>query len=78
MPLVCDKLSIRLKEQGLRKYDLRKDKIIGMSALGKLRKNEGQIDTRTIEALCEYPHCQPGDIIEYFPEGETDKGDSNG
>ena len=28
MPLVCDKLSIRLKEQGLRKYDLRKDKII--------------------------------------------------
>ena len=35
MPLVCDKLSIRLKEQGLRKYDLRKDKIIGMSALGK-------------------------------------------
>ena len=36
MPLVCDKLSIRLKEQGLRKYDLRKDKIIGMSALGKL------------------------------------------
>ena len=28
MPLVCDKLSIRLKEQGLRKYDLRKDKIM--------------------------------------------------
>ena len=75
MPLVCDKLSIRLKEQGLRKYDLRKDKIIGMSALGKLRKNEGHIDTRTIEALCEYLHCQPGDIIEYFPEGETDKGE---
>ena len=64
MPLVCDKLSIRLKEQGLRKYDL--------------RKNAGHIDTRTIEALCEYLHCQPGDIIEYFPEGETDKGDSNG
>lgn len=78
MPLVCDKLSIRLKEQGLRKYDLRKDKIIGMSALGKLRKNEGHIDTRTIEALCEYLHCQPGETIEYFPEGETDKGDSNG
>lgn len=60
MPLVCDKLSIRLKEQGLRKYDLRKDKIIGMSALGKLRKNEGHIDTRTIEALCEYSPLPAG------------------
>ena len=78
MPLVCDKLSIRLKEQGLRKYDLRKGKIDGRVALGKMRKNEGHIDTRTIGSLCEYLHCQPGDIIEYFPEGETDKGDSNG
>ena len=32
----------------------------------------------TLEAICRELNCQPGDIIEYFPEGETDKGDSIG
>ena len=75
MPLIYDKLFIRLKDEGRNKYSLRKDKVIGMSALEKMRKNEGYVDTRTVEALCAYLNCQPGDLIEYVPE---DKGDTNG
>ena len=30
----------------------------------------GHIDTRTIESLCCYLNCQPGDILEYIPEEE--------
>lgn len=68
MPLVYDKLFILLEEKEIKKYDLRKKKIVGVAALEKMRKNEGYIDTRTIEHLCEYLDCQPGDIMEYIPE----------
>ena len=33
MPLCYDKFFLLLKQRGLKKYDLRKDKVIGMSAL---------------------------------------------
>ena len=42
--------------------------IVGQSAWKKIHEN-GHIDTRTIEALCKYLHCQPGDILEYIPDG---------
>ena len=68
MPIVYDKLFKLLEEKGLRKYDLRKDKVVGVASVEKMRKNEGYIDTRTIEHLCEYLDCQPGDIMEYVPK----------
>ena len=42
-----------------------------------MRKGVGHVDTRTIENLCAYLHCQPGDIMEYIPAEETDKGETN-
>lgn len=68
MPLVYDKLFVLLKERGLKKIDLRRDKVIGMSALESMRTGVGHVDTRTIEYLCEYLDCQPGDIMEYIPK----------
>lgn len=70
MPLTYDKLFVLLKQKGLKKFDLRKDKVIGMSALETMRTGVGHVDTRTIEHLCEYLNCQPGDIMEYIPEKE--------
>ena len=49
-------------------YHLTRDKIIGRATLDKIRKGEGHIDTRSIEAICKYLDCQPGDIMEYVPE----------
>ena len=77
MPLCYDKFFLLLKQRGLKKSDLRKDKVIGMSALESMRTGKRHIDTRPIENLCAYLHCQPGDIMEYIPAEETDKGETN-
>lgn len=68
MPIIYTKLFLLLKEQNKTMYDLRKDKIVGTATLEKMRKAEGHIDTRSIEKLCEYLECQPGDIMEYVKE----------
>jgi len=62
------KLFELLKEQGLSKYALRRDKVVGTETLEKMRKDEGHVDTRSIDSLCRYLHCQPGDIMEYIDE----------
>lgn len=67
MPITYDKLFTLLKAQGKTMYDLRKDKVVGTATLEKMRKGEGHVDTRSIEKLCEYLSCQPGDIMEYVP-----------
>ena len=67
LPIVYSKLFQLLKDRNKTMYDLRKDKVIGTATLEKMRKAEGHIDTRSIEKLCEYLNCQPGDIMEYIP-----------
>lgn len=29
----------------------------------------------TLEAMCEVLECQPGDLLEWVPDGEPDRGD---
>lgn len=65
MPISFSKLLSLLEERGISLYHLKRDKIIGTATLDKIRKNEGHIDTRSIESLCRYLDCQPGDIMEY-------------
>ena len=77
MPLCYDTLFQLMKQKGLKKYDLRKDKVVSMSALESIRTGKHHVDTRTIEYLCAYLNCQPGDIMEYIPDKETDKGDTD-
>ena len=77
MPISYDKFFLLLKQKGLKKYDLRKNKVIGVATLDNMRTGKRHIDTRTIEKLCAYLHCQPGDIMEYIPDEESDKGETN-
>lgn len=65
MPMKYNKLFALLEERGLTMYSLRRDKVVGTATLEKMRKGEGHIDTRSLESLCEYLHCQPGDLMEY-------------
>lgn len=67
MPIVYNKFFMLLKQQNKTMYDLRKNKVIGTATLEKMRKAEGHIDTRSIESLCEFLNCQPGDLMEYIP-----------
>ena len=73
MPINYDKLISIFENKGITSYTLKQEKIVGQSAWKKIHGG-GHIDTRTIEALCKYLNCQPGDILEYVPdENETDQ-----
>jgi len=68
MAMRYDKLFALLDAKGMTMYTLRRDKVIGTATLEKMRKGEGHVDTRSLESLCAYLKCQPGDIMEYVPE----------
>jgi len=72
MPMKYDKLFALFDEKGITTYRIRKDNLISQAALQKLRTGEGDIDTRTIKRLCAVLGCQPGDIMEYVPDGAAD------
>ena len=61
------KLWILLEKRGLQKTDLTKRKIVSSATLAKLGRNE-TISSDTIEKLCEFLNCQPGDIMEYISD----------
>lgn len=62
------KLQELMKKRGVKKYDLRKagfnPNIIDKVLSGELDKNR-RVDTETINRLCEYFECQPGEIMSY-------------
>jgi len=67
MGINYEKAIILFKERGITTYTIKKNKIIGQAAFVKIHEG-GHIDTRTIERLCEYLDCQPGDLMEYVAD----------
>lgn len=68
--IVYDKLFKLMREKRITVSLLRDNKVIGMATYYKMQRNEGNVDSRTINNLCAYLHCQPGDICEYIPDSE--------
>ena len=68
MAFKYDKLFELLKERGITTYKIRKDNLISQAALTKMKSGEGNIDTRTLERLCSFLKCQPGDIMEFVED----------
>lgn len=62
-----DKLIAIFNERKINGYTLKKHKVIGQSAFKKILEG-GHIDTRTLDHLCSYLDCQPGDLLEYVPD----------
>jgi DNA-binding Xre family transcriptional regulator len=60
-------LFVLLAQHGMKKTDLCEKIGLGTNTLAKFAKNE-PISGTTIEKLCSYFQCQPGDIMEYVPE----------
>lgn len=56
-----------LKGKGFSAYELRKNKLIGESAIAKLRGSE-MVGIKTINTLCGLLGCGVGDILEYKAE----------
>lgn len=72
MSIKYNKLFELLESKGMNKNTLRANKVIGTATLEKMRKGEGHIDDRSINSLCAFLHCQPGDIMEYVEDGSKD------
>lgn len=71
MSIKYDKLFQILKDRGHSfNYWLRQNGIHS-STVSKLSKNE-RINSDTINALCKLLNVQPGDIMEYVPDEETE------
>ena len=69
MPIDYSGLDQILKKNGTTLSKLHQEKVIGGTTRQKLRGQlPGGIDSRTIEALCQRLHCQPGDFMRYVPE----------
>lgn len=71
MPMKYDKLFAFMKEKGLTTYKIRKEHIITETTLQKLREGKN-VTTDSISALCAALGCQPGDIMEYVEEENSD------
>lgn len=58
-----------LKEKGFSTFRIRKEKIMNEGALQAIRENR-LVSADNLSKLCKLLECQPGDILEYVPEGK--------
>ena len=67
-----------LAAKGIRKSAIKTEKIIGGGTytfiVGAMKKpvREG-LSISAINSLCEYLHCQPGDIMEWVPDAAAEE-----
>lgn len=67
MAISYKKLLKIFDDKKITSYTMKKDNVIGQATWKKIHES-GHIDTRTIDMLCKYLHCQPGDLLEYVPD----------
>ena len=78
MAIKFDKLFALMRSKGMPASALRYDKVVGNASFEALKghyakdKNGavrmGGVSARTINSICAYLQCQPGDIMEYVPD----------
>ena len=64
-----DKMLNLIKERKITSYTMKKNKIISQSSFQNIKEGK-TIDTVTLNHICKYLDCQPGDILEYVPDEE--------
>lgn len=57
-----------LREKGFTTYKIRKEKLLAESTVQALRRGE-MVSLDNISRVCGMLGCQPGDILEFIPEG---------
>ena len=65
--IVFDKLWKTMKDKGFSTYKLRESCGIDSKTIRRLKANEN-IETKTINKLCEALGCSVDDILEYIPD----------
>ena len=62
-----DKLWQTMKERGISQYDLYTHYNVNRSQINRLKHNQN-VETNTIDKLCNILNCQVEDIMEHFPD----------
>ncbi len=62
----------KLKESGYNTTRLRREKLLSESALQYLREGK-PVGTKPLDDICRLLACQPGDILEYVKDEETNE-----
>ena len=62
-----DRLWETMKQRGVSQYALYPHHKINRSQLDRLRKNKN-VETNTIDRLCNILHCRVEDIMEHIPD----------
>lgn len=66
------KLWDKMNRLGIRKKDLKDKKIVSGATINKMKNNE-IVTTESIDKLCDFFQCQPGDILEFIPNTHTEE-----
>ncbi len=70
--IIYNKLWQTLKEKGISQYKLINEFHISSGQLDRLRKNSN-VNTYTLNQLCEILDCELGDIAEHIPDNSIYK-----
>ncbi len=62
-----DKMLAVFDEKNITSYTMKKNKIIGQASWKKIHEG-GTIDTKTLNAICNLLHMQPGDLLEWVED----------
>lgn len=69
--LEYSKLWLLLNERGMKRTDLLKEPVkLSSATLAKLGKND-HVSTASIEKICDFLECQPGDIMSNVTENDV-------
>ena len=67
-----EKLWSVMKEKGVSQYTLIKKHGISPGQITRLKRNES-VSTHTIEMFCRILNCQPGDLMTYIQDEESEE-----
>ena len=62
-----DRLWQTMKDRGVTQYDLYTHYNINRSLINRLKHNQN-VETNTVDRLCNILHCRVEDIMEHFPD----------
>ena len=67
--IVYDKLAEQLNQRSMKFIDLQREMNFSPSLVAKFSNNRN-LNTDTINKVCEYLQVQPGDIMEWIPDAD--------
>ena len=68
--ITFDKLFVTMEKKHKSGYNLLRDNVIGGGTLARMKQGKS-VSTDTINSLCNYLHCKPGDIMTYLPDRDN-------